>query len=58
MVSAHSKEEIHLEDIQIDSFLSKPVTSSTLFDALTKAKNGIVRKVTKKVKKSFLISME
>lgn len=27
MVSAHSKEEIHLEDIQIDSFLSKPVTS-------------------------------
>jgi PAS domain S-box-containing protein len=48
MVSAHSKEEIHLEDIKIDSFLSKPVTSSTLFDALTKAKNGIVKKVTKK----------
>ncbi|MFA7091745.1 MAG: response regulator [Arcobacteraceae bacterium] len=53
MVSAHSKEEIHLEDIQIDSFLAKPVTSSTLFDALTKAKNGIVRKVTKKSQKEL-----
>jgi PAS domain S-box-containing protein len=53
MVSAHSKEEIHLEDIRIDSFLSKPVTSSTLFDALTKAKNGIVKKIVKKSKKEF-----
>lgn len=53
MVSAHSKEEIHLEDIQIDSFLSKPVTSSTLFDALAKAKNGIVKRITKKKAKVF-----
>lgn len=41
MVSAHSKEEIHPEDIEIEAYLAKPVTSSTLFDALATAKNGI-----------------
>ncbi|ADR34682.1 multi-sensor hybrid histidine kinase [Sulfuricurvum kujiense DSM 16994] len=41
MVSAHSKEEIHVEEMEIDAFLAKPVTSSTLFDALALVKNGI-----------------
>lgn len=45
MVSAYSKEKIDLEDIQIDSFLSKPVTSSTLFDALVSAKKGTFRHI-------------
>ncbi|WP_418185960.1 response regulator [Aliarcobacter vitoriensis] len=44
MVSAYSKEEINLDDISIDSFLSKPITNSTLFDALAMAKKGIVKK--------------
>lgn len=43
MVTAHSKEEIDLSDIKIDNFLSKPITSSTLFDALAKIKKGIVK---------------
>lgn len=43
MVSAHSKEEIHIEDVEVEAFLAKPVTSSTLFDALASAKNGIHR---------------
>ncbi len=40
MVSAHSKDEIDLSDIEIESFLPKPVTSSTLFDALSTAKGS------------------
>jgi CheY-like chemotaxis protein len=51
MVSAHSQDEIDLDDMPIDNFLSKPVTSSTLFDALAKAKNGIIKRVTKKTTK-------
>ena len=46
MVSSYSKDEIDLGDIPIDSFLSKPITSSTLFDALAKAKKGIVKKIS------------
>lgn len=46
MVSAYSKDEINLDDIAIDSFLSKPITNSTLFDALSKAKQGIVKKIS------------
>ncbi|MCG3680311.1 response regulator [Aliarcobacter butzleri] len=46
MVSAYSKEDINLDDITIDSFLSKPITNSTLFDALSRIKKGIVKKVT------------
>ncbi|WP_418186452.1 response regulator [Aliarcobacter lanthieri] len=45
MVSAYSKDDINLDDITIDSFLSKPITNSTLFDALAKIKKGIVKKV-------------
>ena len=52
MISAHSQDEIDLGDIPIDNFLSKPVTSSTLFDALSKAKNGIIKKYTKKKSKT------
>ena len=44
MVSAYSKEEIGLEDILIDNFISKPITNSTLFDALANIKKGIARK--------------
>lgn len=44
MVSAYAKEEIDLNDVKIDSFLTKPVTSSALFDAIAGAKNGIIRK--------------
>ncbi|MFA6628218.1 MAG: PAS domain S-box protein [Sulfuricurvum sp.] len=48
MVSAHSIEEIQLDDIDIEAFLTKPVTSSTLFDALSIAKNGIHQMVKHK----------
>ncbi|HLD23004.1 MAG TPA: PAS domain S-box protein [Sulfuricurvum sp.] len=41
MVSAHSKEEIHIDEVEVEAFLAKPVTSSTLFDALASVKNGI-----------------
>lgn len=41
MVSAHSKEEIRIEEVEVEAFLAKPVTCSTLFDALASAKNGI-----------------
>lgn len=41
MISAHSKEDIHIEEVDIEAFLAKPVTSSTLFDALASVKNGI-----------------
>ncbi|GAB6071367.1 hypothetical protein JCM30760_24640 [Thiomicrorhabdus hydrogeniphila] len=43
MVSAHSVEEIHPEEIEIEFFMSKPVTSSTLFNALSGIKNSIHR---------------
>ena len=45
MVSAHSIEEINPQEIKVDSFLSKPVTSSTLFDALLSAKNSSFSKI-------------
>ena len=45
MVSAYSKDEINLDDVHIDNFLTKPVTSSTLFDALAQIKKGIVKEV-------------
>ncbi len=39
MVSAYSKDEINLDDVHIDNFLTKPITSSTLFsDALAQVK--------------------
>jgi len=40
MVSGYAKEEIDLHTISIDSFISKPVTQSALFDAITDAKGG------------------
>lgn len=45
MVSAYSKDEINLDDVHIDNFLTKPVTSSTLFDALAEVKKGIVKEI-------------
>jgi PAS domain S-box-containing protein len=44
MISAHLEEEVGLEDIAVESFLSKPVTSSTLLDAMMQAKDGFIRK--------------
>jgi CheY-like chemotaxis protein len=43
MVSAHTMDEMNLDGIAIDNFLTKPVTSSTLFDALSNVKNGIIK---------------
>lgn len=43
MVSAYSKNSIDLNDIAIDSFISKPVTPSTLFDAIITAKKGAIK---------------
>lgn len=40
MVSGHAKEEIELESISIDSFISKPITPSDLFDAISDAKGS------------------
>ena len=40
MVSGYCKEDIELESIDIDSFISKPVTPSDLFDAISDAKGG------------------
>lgn len=45
MVSAYSKDEINLDDVHIDNFLTKPVTSLTLFDALAQVKKGIVKEI-------------
>ena len=39
MVSGYNKNEINLKDIQIDKFISKPVTSSLLFNAIIETKN-------------------
>lgn len=49
MISAHSKDDIDFTDIQIDSFISKPVTPSSLFDALVEAKKGYRLNQTKKM---------
>jgi two-component system, sensor histidine kinase and response regulator len=40
MVSAHAKDSIDFDGLEIDSFISKPVTPSSLFDALVYAKKG------------------
>ncbi len=44
MFSACAKEDIGVDDIKIDLFLPKPITSSTLFDAFSNIKKGIVKK--------------
>jgi PAS domain S-box-containing protein len=46
MVSAHVDSHQQENDLGIDRYLSKPVTSSTLFDALCQNKNGIIRSHT------------
>ena len=40
MISAHKKEEIELPDDLARSFMSKPITASTLYDALVRAEKG------------------
>jgi PAS domain S-box-containing protein len=40
MISAHEKGNIDFDDVKIDSFISKPVTPSSLFDALAETKKG------------------
>ncbi len=47
MVSAYSKNSIDLDDSAIDSFISKPVTPSTLFDAIITAKKGTLKSIKK-----------
>lgn len=42
MISAHAKENIDFHNVEIDSFISKPVTPSSLFDALVYAKKGYI----------------
>ena len=54
MVSAHSEEEIQLDEITIQSFLAKPVTSSTLFDALVSSDKGIIKKSPPKEQESLI----
>lgn len=44
MVSAHSQEKVNPFDVDIEGFLSKPVTSSTLFDALSNVKESRFKK--------------
>ncbi|MFP4332897.1 MAG: response regulator [Campylobacterales bacterium] len=46
MVSGYSKEDIPLDKINIDSFISKPFTSSSLFDAIIDVKGGRSKKIT------------
>jgi len=41
MVSAHSAEDIKLENIDIDYFLPKPITKSSLLDAIIAVKKGV-----------------
>ncbi len=55
MVSAYSKFEINLNDIEIDGFIQKPITSSTLFDTIANLKNGFVKKVNNKIEHNFPI---
>ncbi len=53
MVSAHSKEEIHIEDVEVEAFLAKPVTSSSLFDTLVSVKNGINALIDTKERQTY-----
>lgn len=46
MVSGYSKETIDLGSVTIDSFISKPVTQSALFDAIADAKGGKIRNIS------------
>lgn len=48
MVSAYSQDLIGLDDVKVDNFLAKPVTSSTLYDAIVELKEGVVKKDEKK----------
>ena len=41
MISGYSKADIDLEQVEIDTFISKPITTSTLFNAITNTKRGI-----------------
>jgi len=43
MISGYSKADIDLEQVEIDTFISKPITTSTLFDAIAHTKRGIKR---------------
>ena len=52
MVSAHLEEDIGLENVDVDAFLPKPVTASTLLDAIMNAKEGFVRPVVEEVKQN------
>lgn len=45
MISAYSKEDIDLEKIKIDCFISKPVTPSSLFDAMVNAKGTNLKQI-------------
>lgn len=48
MVSAHSKDNIDSKKVVIDSFLTKPVTPSSLFDAIADAKGGTSQTISSK----------
>lgn len=43
MISAHSMQEIDIEGLDVEKFLVKPLTPSTLFDAFADAKQGFTR---------------
>jgi PAS domain S-box-containing protein len=43
MISGYSRSDIELEKVKIDSFISKPITPSALFDAIINTKRGIKR---------------
>ncbi len=47
MISAYNKQEIALDSHHISAFLSKPVTASTLFEALQRAEKGDTQSATK-----------
>lgn len=47
MISAYSKTDIDLENLNINCFISKPVTPSSLFDAIYDAKGGYIKKPIK-----------
>ena len=44
MVSGYSMDEINFEDIQIERFISKPITPNALLDALLDAQEGLDKK--------------
>jgi len=52
MISAHSRDEMQLQEGVVADFISKPVTASTLFDAMVRADQGIL---TRKNRHSFWI---